>query len=165
MVNLAHLMDGDLWLQSPGIDRGTTASLSFNLQRLSRDTKQSIISRGNSVSTLRGMRVLVVDDNSINRLVTAKMLQKLECIPTTVESGEACLQLLEAETIPFDLCFMDLSMPGLDGFQTTTKILVEEVIPYIRISVSILLIVGILTFLNLGLTTYMFRIFRSKIAQ
>jgi hypothetical protein len=40
--------------------------------------------------------------------------------------------------------------------------LVEEMIPYIRISVSILLILGVLTFLNLGLTTYMFRHFRVK---
>ena len=39
--------------------------------------------------------------------------------------------------------------------------LVQEIVPYIHISLSILLIVGILTFLNLGLTTYMIRHFES----
>jgi signal transduction histidine kinase/ActR/RegA family two-component response regulator len=121
--HLARLMGGDVWLQSGGPGCGTTASFNIHLERVGQDVERSIIKRSESVSSLEGMRILIVDDNSVNRLVTARMLRKLGCIPKTVESGEACLQHLECESTQYRFCFMDLTMPGLDGFQTTEKIL------------------------------------------
>lgn len=120
--HLARLMGGAVWLESPGAGKGTTASFCINLKRISQDVERTIIRRSESVGSLKGMRVLVVDDNSVNRLVTAKMLRKLGCLPKTVESGEACLRLLEAEATSVTFCFMDLTMPGWDGFTTMEKI-------------------------------------------
>ncbi|KAE9614677.1 putative histidine kinase response regulator and transcription factor RR-A-type family [Lupinus albus] len=66
-------------------------------------------------------RILVVDDNSVNRKVAEGVLQRYGAIVTCVESGRAALQMLK---LPhhFDVCFMDLQMPEMDGFEVTRQI-------------------------------------------
>ncbi|TDH61074.1 sensor histidine kinase [Dankookia rubra] len=65
------------------------------------------------------MRVLVADDNRVNRLVVQKILEREGHALTLAEDGEAALDLLE--TGEFDLVLMDLNMPGTDGV-TATKL-------------------------------------------
>ena len=65
-------------------------------------------------------RLLIVDDNQINRRILARMARELGYATCEVESGEAALERLAAE--PFDLVFMDCQMPGLDGYETTRRI-------------------------------------------
>lgn len=88
-------MRGSVWLESEGKGRGTTASMLIRLKRVSRDEQVSILRRHESIGSLKGLRVLVVDDNGVNRLVTCKMLGKLGCNATSAESGPACLSLVE----------------------------------------------------------------------
>ncbi|WP_262423513.1 response regulator [Brevundimonas denitrificans] len=71
-----------------------------------------------------GVRVLVVDDSDVNREVAAETLSQLDVDVTLAEGGEAAIELMRAEA--FDLVFMDGSMPGLDGFETTARIRAEE---------------------------------------
>lgn len=71
-----------------------------------------------------GVRVLVVDDSDVNREVAAETLDQLGATVRLVESGQAAIESLRTET--FDLVFMDGSMPGLDGFETTARIRAEE---------------------------------------
>lgn len=118
--HLARLMGGAIWLDSPGLGLGTTASIYIRLQHVSTETKRSILRRHESVGDLKGLRVLVVDDNGVNRLVTYKMLQKLGCSSTCADSGESCLERLKTEQ--FDVLLMDLTMPRLDGIETTRLI-------------------------------------------
>jgi CheY-like chemotaxis protein/signal transduction histidine kinase len=67
-----------------------------------------------------GPRILLVDDNEINRVVIHEMLSKNGY---QVEEAESGLQALEFyEKGKFDLIFMDLQMPGLDGLETTRRI-------------------------------------------
>ncbi|TCZ66615.1 hybrid sensor histidine kinase/response regulator [Roseicella aquatilis] len=65
------------------------------------------------------MRVLVADDNRVNRLVVQKILERAGHAVTLVCDGEAALDALEAGE--FDLALMDLNMPGTDGI-TATKL-------------------------------------------
>ena len=69
----------------------------------------------------RPRRILVVDDNALNRKVATSLLRKLGQEAESVEDGPSALEWLE--THPCDLVFMDLQMPGMDGFETTTRIL------------------------------------------
>jgi hypothetical protein len=69
---------------------------------------------------IRKMNILVVDDNKINQILIQKMLEKHNIAHTAAESGEEAIALLEQEQ--FDLVFMDIQMPGMDGFETTDKI-------------------------------------------
>lgn len=63
---------------------------------------------------LREKRILVVDDNAVNRKVAEGALVKYGAIVTCVESGKAALAMLKPPH-NFDACFMDLQMPEMDG--------------------------------------------------
>ena len=66
------------------------------------------------------MRVLVVDDHDINRRAIQLILQPLGCDIATAADGMAALKICEASS--FDLIFMDVRMPELDGRETTRRI-------------------------------------------
>jgi CheY-like chemotaxis protein len=64
-------------------------------------------------------RVLVVEDNSINRLIAGKLLQRLGLQFEYAEDGAEALEKLASSR--FDLVLMDCMMPRLDGFATTEQ--------------------------------------------
>jgi signal transduction histidine kinase/CheY-like chemotaxis protein/Tfp pilus assembly protein PilF len=66
------------------------------------------------------IKVLVVEDNPINQLVTKKTIEKhnFECI--LVDSGIAAIDILEKEK--FEIILMDINMPIMNGFETTKRI-------------------------------------------
>ncbi len=64
-------------------------------------------------------RILVVEDNPVNRMVAVRALGKLGCETEVAPSGEAALNLLAGRS--FDLVFMDCQMPGMDGYETTAE--------------------------------------------
>lgn len=68
----------------------------------------------------RPMRVLVVDDHDINRRAIQLILQPLGCDIATAADGLAALKICEATD--FDLIFMDVRMPELDGRETTRRL-------------------------------------------
>ncbi|RVW95166.1 Histidine kinase 2 [Vitis vinifera] len=70
---------------------------------------------------LREKRILVVDDNAVNRRVAEFALKKYGAIVTCVDSGKAALLMLKPPH-NFDACFMDLQMPEMDGFKATQEI-------------------------------------------
>lgn len=59
--------------------------------------------------------VLVVDDDSVNRLLLARTLEREGHQVTTAENGQEALQHLRADS--FDLVLLDVLMPGMDGFE------------------------------------------------
>ncbi|CAI5470943.1 unnamed protein product [Closterium sp. Yama58-4] len=72
-------------------------------------------------SALEGSKFLVVDDNMVNRKVISKMLQRYGVHVEAVEGGAQALQRLQQ---PHDFVgvFMDVQMPGMNGFQATKAI-------------------------------------------
>ncbi|MDJ1468633.1 response regulator [Cytophagaceae bacterium DM2B3-1] len=70
--------------------------------------------------SLNGIRILIVEDNDINRMVTAKFLERWDMIYDYAEDGRAALEKVKAEQ--YDLILMDLQMPEMDGYEATRQI-------------------------------------------
>lgn len=69
--------------------------------------------------TAPNAKVLVVDDNMMNRRVLKRLLKKTEMTIIEAESGQQCLELLEENK--FDIIFLDHMMPEMDGIETLVK--------------------------------------------
>ncbi len=70
---------------------------------------------------VRGARILVVEDNEINRQVAREMLSEAGFDVETADDGQQALDRLGADD-GFDLVFMDMQMPVLDGLEATRRI-------------------------------------------
>jgi signal transduction histidine kinase/CheY-like chemotaxis protein len=73
---------------------------------------------------LHGLRVLVVDDNLTNQVLIRGLLLRHGCEVTISDRGEAALERIA--TGQFDLVFLDVEMPGMDGFETARRIRRQE---------------------------------------
>jgi CheY-like chemotaxis protein len=70
--------------------------------------------------SLKGLRVLVAEDNPVNQRVALKMLSKLGCEAKAVETGLEALSIIGSDE--FDVVLMDCQMPEMDGFEATRKV-------------------------------------------
>ncbi|MGU3470581.1 PAS domain S-box protein [Paenibacillus sp. D51F] len=67
-----------------------------------------------------GIKALVVDDNSVNRSLLKTILAKMDCLADTAGNGAEALSILERQR--YDIVFMDLQMPVMDGLEAATAI-------------------------------------------
>ena len=70
-------------------------------------------------SQLDGPRVLLAEDNIVNQKVAVKMLETLGCRVDVAPSGAEALEMWSQH--PYELVFMDVHMPGMDGIETTGR--------------------------------------------
>jgi two-component system sensor histidine kinase/response regulator len=80
--------------------------------------------KGRAARAARPLRVLVAEDNAINRTLVVRLLQKRGHRTTVARNGREALAALEREA--FDVALMDVQMPELDGFETTAEIRARE---------------------------------------
>jgi PAS domain S-box-containing protein len=75
---------------------------------------------GGRLKNLKGVRILLVEDDRMNQYVMAKLLRKWLSDLSVAENGLQAIEILEKEE--FDLILMDLHMPELDGYEAAMKI-------------------------------------------
>jgi PAS domain S-box-containing protein len=117
---LVEAMEGEIEADSvPG--EGSMFTLRVPLPALraqastsSKDTQQK------SPDILSGQHALVVDDNEINRMILREMLRDIGLTVEEAEDGFVAIRRV-SET-PFDIVFLDISMPGIDGIETLHRI-------------------------------------------
>jgi len=83
---------------------------------LPQNNKQNFI----DTTDFQNFRILITDDNAVNRKVASETLKKMNIKTKTATDGIEAIKILSKEK--FDLVLMDLQMPKLDGFETTKQI-------------------------------------------
>ena len=113
---LVGMMGGKIWVESePG--RGTR--FHFTARLGAADASATAAATIAPLEALKGVRVLVVDDNRTNREILERMLKRWDMKPTLVDGGEEALRQLtlarDADD-PYGLILTDMHMPNMDGF-------------------------------------------------
>ena len=97
--------------------KGTTFEVFIPLATLNEDTKQEKKNKPQHPVVLpKALTVLLVEDNEINQMVFCSLLENKNIKVIVAEDGYACLEIIENHR--FDLIFMDIQMPGMDGIMT-----------------------------------------------
>jgi len=117
---LASLMAGRIWCRStPGEGSAFTFVLPFAVP--AGEPAVPVHADATAARTrFDGGRVLVVEDNDINRMVAAEHLHKLGLSVVPAENGLAALEMVRDGAL-FDLVLMDVQMPVLDGLEATRR--------------------------------------------
>lgn len=98
---------------------GTTFSFSIPLKIGSKQKLETTIN-GNDIKKLDHKKLLIVDDNKINQLVTQKVLEQYHMIHDTANNGQEAIDM--AREKKYDYILMDINMPVMNGIDATTKI-------------------------------------------
>ncbi|MFP3998908.1 MAG: response regulator [Desulfobacterales bacterium] len=75
-----------------------------------------------TASLFSGARVLVAEDNAVNQKLIKMMLSKLGCSVTLAATGKELIKIFTKAPDDYDLIFMDIQMPEMDGFQAFKRL-------------------------------------------
>ena len=106
------------------IGEGTTFAFTIAFEYDPDKTNEIINNIPVDLSSNKILKVLVVEDNKINQIVTEKVLKKNNYVCTLVDDGFQALKILEKES--FDIILMDINMPLMNGFETSKRIRLND---------------------------------------
>ena len=117
-ARLARAMQGGIEVQSePGQGTAFTVTLRLAPGKAPLDTTLTLAGHRPSQ---HGLRVLVVEDNRVNQMLALALLRRMGMQPELAEDGHEAVEKVSQGD--FDLVFMDMQMPGMDGVEATRKI-------------------------------------------
>ena len=126
---LVGMMNGEVWVESPSPlahsgEAGPGSTFHFTARfGLQKDVPTTAVFAG--AVDLKGLRVLVVDDNATNRTFLERTLLSWDMKPATAASGQEALVAVERarrSDEPFPLVLTDVIMPEMDGFELAQRI-------------------------------------------
>ncbi|RIV44186.1 response regulator [Flagellimonas pelagia] len=114
---LVEMLGGKITVES---EEGTGTEFHISLLFPLSDTKPERGNKNSEPLLLEGYKVLIVDDNRVNVIVLKNTLEKLGVYSDSVTNGREAVQAVRKNF--YDLVFMDVHMPDMDGFKATKKI-------------------------------------------
>jgi signal transduction histidine kinase/ActR/RegA family two-component response regulator len=118
--DLVRAMGGEIGVE--GVER-QGATFWFEIPAPAADAQVAHAPATTEVAPGAGLRVLVVDDNEVNRLIARQMLERLGCRVSVAHDGVEAVDRVADQ--PFDLVFMDGEMPRMGGLEATRAIVTD----------------------------------------
>ncbi len=119
--NLLSLLGSEIQLNST-VGEGSKFFFELEFELFDQSTitvKQKALSKVN-FEEMEGKKVLIVEDNKINQLITRKILEKNKIVCEVADNGEIAVE--KAQNFSYDLILMDIHMPGISGVEATNRI-------------------------------------------
>ena len=135
---LVTMMNGTITVESK-VGKGTTFIVTLPLMTVEK-TPASVKKRSSAIDTLKGVKILLGEDNAINTEIATTILKRQGCIVDCAINGEKVIEMFSrAERNYYDVILMDIRMPVMNGLEsaTTLRALDREdakVIPIIAMS-------------------------------
>jgi signal transduction histidine kinase/DNA-binding response OmpR family regulator len=115
---LIELMNGEIEVKSE-IDKGTNVSFSIYVE------KGKLYSEKNSDLTkvyFNNNKVLLVEDNKVNQEIQKRILQGFNLNVDVANNGKEAIEIIENDPNKYEIIFMDLSMPVMNGFEAISHL-------------------------------------------
>lgn len=119
---LVQMMQGNIWVSSNSLGRAQSMTLVLKFRIQPSIMPEISTQMSGLYNSFKGIRVILADDDNTNRTVTKKLLLKFGCEVTAVSSGFECLAALGATGNSFQIVFLDLHMPDMDGYEVAMRL-------------------------------------------
>jgi two-component system, sensor histidine kinase len=116
--NIVDAMGGRIWCESI-VGNGSIFNIELELSKHQEECMEPVKDISET-SDLKGLRVLLTEDNEFNTLVARRLLQKWKCKVSCADNGQDCLLALQESD--FDVVLMDLQMPVMGGYEAVMHI-------------------------------------------
>ena len=116
---LVAILGGEIKLESV-VDKGSSFSFELPFKVSKKPLKVAKKLKPNNDCNLKDKKILVVEDNKINQMVSKKMLENKGVLCEIVDNGEDAIEI--AKNYKFDMILMDVHLPGINGTIATKKI-------------------------------------------
>jgi signal transduction histidine kinase/ActR/RegA family two-component response regulator len=117
---LIQILKGKIYLKSE-LGKGTTFFFEIPLEKADDVKKPKVenIKKPNKMENLdlSEVKILVVEDNKINQMITKKILNKMGLSCDVVDNGEAAVE--QVKSVAYNIVLMDIHMPGISGLEAT----------------------------------------------
>ncbi|WP_299119544.1 ATP-binding protein [uncultured Winogradskyella sp.] len=117
---LIEILKGKIYLKSE-LGKGTTFSFEIPLEytEIVEKPKVEETKKSNKMEDLdlSNVKILIVEDNKINQMITKKILNKMDLYCDVVDNGEDAVEQVKETT--YDVVLMDIHMPGISGLEAT----------------------------------------------